>query len=109
MTNFDSHGVYYSAFNLLQDARHYDELGKRPEIRLYRAEGGRIEGIELLTPAPDDVPRCAKCGIWEDMPPLPYNDPNGSCFTFNPHPEPNGEHEWVTQTRPRHDFGSIGY
>lgn len=109
MTNFDSHGVYYSAFNLLQDARHYDDLGKRPEIRLYRAESGRIEGVELLTPqagAEDgDValpPRCTKCGLYQE-----HVSESSICWTYDTpdgYPEPNGAHNW----QPEQETGNIG-
>lgn len=56
----NSHGVYYSAFTLLSDARHLDDLGKRPEVRLHRDETGRIDGMELLTETP--TVGCVECG-----------------------------------------------
>lgn len=89
-----SHGVHYSVFSLLTDARHFDELGKRPDIRFYRDSTGRIDGIELLTPrATQTEDRCGKCGDWRGS-----VDEGSICWnhdTPDGYPEPNGIHEWA--------------
>lgn len=60
MNKPESHGVYYSAFDLLQDARLFDDLGKLPALTFHRDSTGRIDGIELLTAPPPTEP-CPAC------------------------------------------------
>lgn len=60
-----------------------------------RKDAGSLSDVgDKSTPSPHPL-RCAKCGIWKDAKPAPFDDPNSICYKFvSDYPEPDGEHEW---------------